>query len=85
MSAKRVMVRCHQCDGVGKVELNGCYADTLRALWTYRDEVTAAEMAREFGVNHTAMCNRLAALASMGLARRRRYGRCVYYSARRSS
>lgn len=76
----RIVVICSTCQGAGKVDLNGVYADTLKLLRKC-GEATGAELARIDGCAATAMNNRLAALERHGLARSRRYGRKRLYTA----
>jgi hypothetical protein len=72
---KRVTRKCTCCDGTGRVELTGVYADTYAMLSDIGRETNGAGLAIVAGCSPTAMCNRLAALERLGVATSRRYGR----------
>jgi hypothetical protein len=69
-----VRIRCSRCHGRGTVELNGAYFDTLKRLVAL-EPINGADLARNMGVGHTAMCNRLVNLRRLGLVNCKRYGR----------
>jgi len=73
---------CPTCSGSGRIELTGCYADTLRLLRLQRKEIHGAALAKLGGCKPTAMNNRLACLEKFGLAESRRYGRERLYKAK---
>ena len=70
------MISCSCCNGSGKIELNGIYADTLAAIRRLRNrtEFTGAEFGRLMVCKATAMNNRLAALERLGFLTSKRYG-----------
>lgn len=74
---KPVLIRCRCCAGTGKEEFTGEFADTLRYIRETcpRDEFTAADLARQVGINPTAMSNRLRYLESLGFLAGTPYGR----------
>lgn len=76
-----IMVACSHCDGVGKIELTGVYAETLALLKKQSKPINAAELARGTDVNLTAMANRLAWLGEKGLATFKHYGQMKLWSA----
>jgi len=72
--------KCGHCNGTGKIELTGVYADTLKLLKaeTARragSSVNGAMLGRVAGCGGTAMCNRLMALQKLGFAKSVAYGR----------
>ncbi len=75
---KRVRVPCTRCKGCGTVELNGVYADTLKAL-AKSGETWAAALSRVMGCEATAMNSRLEQMEMKGLVTSRRYGRRRFF------
>jgi hypothetical protein len=82
MAKLAVMVSCPHCDGRGRVELTGVYADTFRLLQIRRG-MNATALASIAGCKDTAMANRLRALERMGLALCRKNGRENLWTAKR--
>lgn len=74
-------VKCCNCQGTGKVEFNGVFADTLAFLRAESEPINGADLARRHGVKVTAMCNRLVWLEKYGFAKRTRYGRTSLWRA----
>ena len=74
-------IKCHCCNGTGRIPFTGIYADTLALLRKQRDPMTGIELARLAKCEGTAMCNRLAALESMGFAESKPYGRKKFWKA----
>lgn len=74
-------VACPHCGGTGKREVAGEYARTLAEVRRLDRPVTGAELGRLMGVKATAMNNRLARLAALGLLRSEWEGRRHLYSA----
>ena len=72
-----IFIRCSCCEGTGRRELTGEFADTLRYVRRNlgRGEFTAAEVARLMKIKPTAMSNRLAYLELAGFLTSRQYGR----------
>jgi 4-hydroxy-3-methylbut-2-en-1-yl diphosphate synthase IspG/GcpE len=70
-----VMIDCPHCEGRGRIELTGVYAETLNALRRQKSEITGADLGRVCGCRGEAMRNRLARLRDLGLATCRTYGR----------
>ncbi len=56
------MIRCHHCDGLGRLKLNGLAAETLKLLRKQPAEIHGAALAEIAGCAATAMNNRLAQL-----------------------
>ena len=71
----KVLIKCWACQGRGRVELTGVYADTLRILRASRSAVVANRDADRFGCLPTALNNRLSWLEEHGLAQSVRHGR----------
>jgi hypothetical protein len=69
-----VMIGCRCCGGVGKIELTGVAADTLKLLKAQKSPLCGAELAELAGCSGMAMCNRLVLLERHGLAKATRYG-----------
>lgn len=78
-STKQDTVPCACCNGSGRIEISGIYADTLRLLRSVGGEIHGAELARRDGCKATAMNNRLAYLVRHGFAVERPYGRKKLY------
>lgn len=76
-----VMIRCHLCNGTGRLILTGEYLTTFIQLAEVKGETTGAELAKAMKTKATAMNNRLAALERHGLAVSRRWGRKRLYKA----
>ncbi len=74
------LVKCPCCQGTGRVELTGVYAETLDMLRT-TGEAHAARLAHAAGCRATAMNQRLAALERLGAAASRRFGRLRLFRA----
>lgn len=74
----KVNHKCRTCNGTGKVELSGKYAETyhLLKMITSKAGITSTELAsRVSGCTAVAMCNRLDALEKLGLAKSERFGK----------
>lgn len=81
MKTEPILVQCSTCEGVGVVEMNGAFADTLVVLRRQKTELTGVELAKLMKVNPTAMNNRLVWLESHGLAVGRKYGPARFWRA----
>lgn len=70
---------CPHCDGKGRIELTGVYAETLkkaRALLVADAAYLIANRdAWQFGCNPTALNNRMARLEKLGYLKSERFGR----------
>ncbi len=78
---KKDTVQCSCCNGSGRIELTGVYADTLKDIRAIDGEIHGAELARKVGCKATAMNNRIAWLADNGFVIVRVYGRKTFVSA----
>lgn len=77
-----IRITCRCCNGTGKAELTGEYAETFKVfkqLVKDGEEVTGAEFGRTMKIKPTAMNNRLKQLASYGLLVARPHGRKTFY------
>ena len=80
MARKQTTVVCGCCGGTGRVPLSSLYLETL-ALLRKHGPTTGAALSKIAGCKATAMNNRLKGLERHGLAKGRRDGRKVFYTA----
>jgi Mn-dependent DtxR family transcriptional regulator len=66
---------CSHCKGTGRIELTGEYLETLNRLRELGKEMSGAELAKDMGIQPTAMNNRLSRIEQHGLIQSRRWGR----------
>lgn len=71
--------KCPKCRGRGVVPLPRVLRETLAALKPYGFGITGADLARQMGLNPTAVNNRLEKLHVVKHATRRKAGREVLY------
>lgn len=71
---------CPYCDGTGRIPIGSEYAATLALLRGRKRPIHGAALAKLAGCSGEAMCNRLRALESLGLAKGERDGRRVLWS-----
>ena len=72
---------CPYCSGTGSVAFSGVYAKTAELLAKQSESINGAGLAKLAGCSGAAMCNRLRAIESMGLATSVRSGREVLWAA----